>query len=98
MDSQNATVHEEVTERGKFESGPFHFTISSPQKYGEVFHIQLENESCVGETFPMRVTVVQGESGEQSPNWYSITFSEEYTGVPMGDYYDIDYRDSITSS
>jgi hypothetical protein len=47
----------------------------------------------------MRVTVKQKNYDPNlvHPNWYSITFSEEFTGVPMGDCYDIDYRDSITS-
>ena len=45
----------------------------------------------------MRVTVKQVNYNAASPNWLSITFSEECTTVPMGDNYDIDYRDSMTS-
>lgn len=45
----------------------------------------------------MRVTVSQTNYDPSNPNWYAVTFSEEYSGQPMGDFYDVDYRDSMTS-
>lgn len=79
-----------------FGTGPFLFEIDNPLMFGEVFHITPQ-QGAAGQNFPMRVTVRQKNYDASNPNWYAITFSEEYTGVPMGDFYDIDYRDSITS-
>ena len=93
MDSVDLSQPEEQV---AYSTGPFSFKIDNPLMFGEVFHIQ-QQESHSGTVFPMRITLQQLKYKADNPNWFSISFSEEYAGVPMGDYYDIDYRDSITS-
>ena len=98
MDSAPQELHNSASGTIVYGTGPYTFDVDCPLLFGEVFHIQLEEENCIGKVFPMRVTVTQKNYNQKNPNWYSVCFSEEYTGVPMGDYYDIDYRDSTTSS
>lgn len=72
-------AHFDDSQAGDFSGGPFLFDVEKPLLFGEVFHIALE-QSQSDKAFPMRVTVSQTNYNPNSPNWYAITFSEEYSG------------------